>query len=192
MNPDLRGNPDRVRWNARYAGDFTPSFEPHPLAVGALSLELPDGPVLDLACGASGSVLLAAEAGRSAIGVDVSDAALELLGAEIGRRQAGDRVRLVQADLTAWRPEAYAFALVLCAGYWDRDLFPAAVAAVRPGGLLGWEALTTDALNVRPGMPPQWCLGTGEPASLLPGNWELISEEEFPERSRRRLLARRV
>jgi SAM-dependent methyltransferase len=194
MNPDPRGNPDRVRWNARYAGDFIPSFEPHPLAARALSLDLPAGPVLDLACGASGSVLLAAETGRSAIGVDVSDEALGLLEAEIRRRGVIDRVGLVQADLTAWRPPASAFAVVLCTGYWDSELFPFAAGSVAPGGLLGWEALTTDVLKVRPGLSANWCLGAGEPASLLPvlpEGWEVISQEDLPQRSRRQLLARR-
>ncbi len=192
MNPDLSGNPDRIRWNARYAGDHPPSFEPHPLAALALAMELPDGPVLDLACGASGTTLLAAEAGRLAVGVDVSDEALALLGAEVRRRQAGDRVRLVQADLRTWRPEPGAFALVVCIGYWDRELFPAATRAVRSGGLLAWEALTTDVLKVRPGIPPQWCLGAGEPGSLLPPGWDLISQEDIPDRARRQLLARRA
>ena len=58
----LAGHQDRMRWNARYGSDFEPSFEPHPLAVRALSLRLPDGPVADLACGPSGSALLAADA----------------------------------------------------------------------------------------------------------------------------------
>ncbi len=188
---------DSDRWNARYAGDFTPSFEPHPLAVLALSMETPGGPVLDLACGTSGSVLLAAESGRcgqsgrSAVGVDVSDVALKLLGAEVRRRGLGDRVGLVRADLTEWRPEREAFAVVLCTGYWDRSLFPAAAQAVVPGGLLGWEALTLAALDARPGMPADWCVRAGEPASLLPDDWDVVSEEDVPRRSRRRLLARK-
>jgi hypothetical protein len=47
----LGAHPDRLRWNARYEGGFEASFEPHPLAVRALSLPLPDGPVADLAGG---------------------------------------------------------------------------------------------------------------------------------------------
>ena len=47
--------------------------------MGALSLPLPDGPVADLACGASGSALLAAAAGRLVTAVDVSEVALGLL-----------------------------------------------------------------------------------------------------------------
>jgi hypothetical protein len=42
---------DRIRWNAKWAAGPAPSFTPHPLAVQALALDLPDGPVADLACG---------------------------------------------------------------------------------------------------------------------------------------------
>ena len=46
--PPEPGHPDRLRWNARYAEGRAPSFTPHPLAVRALALGLPDGPVADL------------------------------------------------------------------------------------------------------------------------------------------------
>ena len=52
--PELAGQPDRLKWNARYEAGFDWSLRPHPLAERALSLELPDGPVLDLASGPSG------------------------------------------------------------------------------------------------------------------------------------------
>src|SRR5437868_10496749 len=79
-------HPDRIRWNAKYGTGFAPSFRPHPLAVRALALGLPDGPVADLACGPSGAALMAAEQGRRVTAVDVSEVALGLLGAEAGRR----------------------------------------------------------------------------------------------------------
>src|SRR2546429_277948 len=82
-------HPDRIRWNAKYGTGFAPSFRPHPLAVRALALGLPDGPVADLACGPSGAALMAAEQGRRVTAVDVSEVALGLLGAEAGRAGAG-------------------------------------------------------------------------------------------------------
>ena len=82
-------HPDRARWNARYAAGDAPSFAPHPLAVAAFALDLPAGPVLDLACGPSGSALAAAETGRRVTAVDVSDVALRLLAEEAARRGLG-------------------------------------------------------------------------------------------------------
>src|SRR5690348_2542433 len=105
-------HPDRIRWNAKYGTGFEPSFRPHPLAARALALDLPDGPVADLACGPSGAALLAAEQGRLVTAVDVSEVALDLLGDEARRRGLGHLITLVQADLPAWSSEPRSHALV--------------------------------------------------------------------------------
>ena len=119
-------HPDRIRWNARYATGFVPSFAAHPLAVRALSMDLPDGPVADLACGPSGSALLAAANGRRVTAVDVSEVALWLLGDEARRRGLDSLITLVHADLSAWQPEARSYALVLGTGFWNSAVFTAA------------------------------------------------------------------
>jgi SAM-dependent methyltransferase len=191
--PDLSDHRDLLRWNARYGGDFAASFSAHPLAVAALSVTLPDGPVLDLASGPSGSALLAAGAGRAVTAVDVSDIALRLLGAEAARRGLGELITLVHADLTAWRPPPGCYALVLCTGYWDRGVFAGAAAAVAPGGLLGWEAFTAAARLARPTLPAAWCLGPAEPAELLPARFAVLDSRDLPDTGpsrRRRMLAR--
>jgi len=195
VRPDLADHPDRQRWNARYASSVPPSFAAHPLIVQALSGRPPDGQVLDLASGPSGSALFAAAAGRRVTAVDVSDAALRLLAAEAARRGLVGEISLVQADLMAWRPPPASYAVVLCTGYWDRDLFPAAANAVAEAGLLGWEAFTTGARRARPHLPAAWCLDTGEPASLLPATFEIVSQHDLPDDQagiKRRLLARRT
>lgn len=191
---DLAGHPDRVRWNTRYAAGFTASFVPHPVAVAALALDLPDGPVADLASGPSGSALLAAAQGRPVTAVDVSEVALGLLGREARCRGLDQLITLVHADLRAWRPEPGRYALVLGTGFWDPGVFTAAVRGLAPGGVLGWEAFTTAARRARPTLPAAWCLGAGEPATLLPGGLTVIRQEDLPDDhrgTRRRLLARR-
>jgi hypothetical protein len=104
-----------------------------------------------------------------------------------------DLITLVHADLGGWRPAPAGFALVLCTGYWDRGLLAVAAGAVRPGGLLGWEAFTTQALRARPGLNPDWCLGPGEPACLLPPGFGVLSQlDAAGDGTKRRLLARRL
>jgi methylase of polypeptide subunit release factors len=115
--PDLAAHPDRIRWNARYGERSGASFMPHPLAVRALSMPLPDGPVADLASGPSGGALLAAGAGRRVTAVDISEVALGLLRQEAQHRGLGGRITLVQADLREWHPQPGCYALVLCTGY---------------------------------------------------------------------------
>lgn len=185
-------HPDQLRWNARYAAASAPSFSPHPLAVRALALDLPDGPVADLACGPSGTALLAAARGRRVTAVDVSEVALRLLGDEAGRRGLGGLITLVHADLAAWSPEPRSFALVACTGFWDPAVFAVAAGAVADGGMLAWEALTAEARREHPALPPQWCLAPGEPAILLPPGFTVLTQRALPAGTRRRLLARRV
>jgi SAM-dependent methyltransferase len=192
---DLAAHPDRLRWNARYEGGSGGSFEPHPLATAALALRLPDGPLADLACGPSGSALLAAGAGRAVTAVDVSEVALDLLAGEARRRGLDDLITCVQADLQRWRPDPDRYAIVLCTGYWDRALFPAAVGAVAAGGALGWEAFTAEARRDRPGLCRDWCLEPGEPESLLPPGFAVLAALDLPGNghgARRRLLAQRA
>jgi len=188
------GHPDRLRWNARYASGFMPSFTPHPLAVRALAMDLPHGPVADLACGPSGSALLAAARGRRVIAVDISELALGMLGDEARRRGLDHLIALIHADLAAWPLRPCSHALVLCTGFWARDVFVTAAEAVRAGGLLGWEAFTAEAWRERPDLSPDWCLAPGEPASLLPSGYAVLDGHDRPDRQgliRRQLLARR-
>ena len=191
--PELTAHPDRLRWNARYSGGFTPSFAAHPLAEQALALPLLDGPVLELASGPSGSALLAAAAGRPVTAVDASEVALGMLADEARRRGLDGLVTLVQADLGGWQPAASAFSLVLCTGYWDRAVFARATRAVSDGGALAWEALTEAARRDHPHLPPEWCVREGEPASLLPPGFTVLSQQDAGASppARRRLLARR-
>lgn len=194
----LAGHPDQVRWDARYTGS-APSFRPHPLAEQALGPDLPGGPlpagpVADLACGPSGSALLAAARGRQVIAVDVSAVALGLLGQEAQRRGLASRITLVHADLAGWRPDPAGYALVLCAGFWDPAVFAVAAPATAPGGVLGWEAFTAAARQARPTLSPDWCLGPGEPAARLPAGFTVLTQQDLPDPDRgdrRRLLARR-
>jgi SAM-dependent methyltransferase len=191
--PELASHPDRLRWNARYSAGSAPSFAAHPVAQVALALPLPDGPVLELASGPSGSALLAAATGRPVTAVDASEVALSMLAEEARRRRLDGLITLVQADLGVWQPAASAFSLVLCTGYWDREVFARATGAVSDGGVLAWEALTEAARRDRPHLPAEWCVGPGEPASLLPPGFIVLSQQDTdPEPpTRRRLVARR-
>ena len=167
-----------------------PSFAPHPLAVRALSMDLPDGPVADLACGASGTALLAAAHGRQVTAVDVAEIALGMLGEEAKRRGLDRLITLVHADLADRRPGPASYALVIGTGFWDAAVFAAAARAVAPGGLLAWQAYTAAARQARPSLRPQWCLAAGEPASLLPADFILIDTRD--QDLTRQLLARRT
>lgn len=196
IDPEILEHPDRQRWNGKYSGDFVPSFQPRQVALAALARPAPRGPVLDLASGPSGAALLAAAAGRDCVAVDASEVGLGLLADEAARRHLTGRITLVQADLARWRPEPGRYALVLCTGFWDAALLPAAARAVRSRGIIGWEAFTLTAREGRPSLPDSWCLRADEPASLLPSGFEVLDMQDLPDGrgapdGRRRMLGRR-
>ncbi len=62
----------------------------------------------------------------------------------------------------------------------------------RPGGVIGWEAFTTAARQARPGLPANWCLAIGQPASQLPAGFAVLDECDVGDGrgAKRRLLAR--
>ncbi len=146
----------------------------------------------DLACGPSGSALLAAEHGRRVTAVDVSEVALGLLGDEARRRGLGHLITVMHADLAAWSPEPRSYAVVLCTRFWLPAAFAAAAGAVADGGLLAWQAYTAEGRQAHPGLDPRWCLAPGEPASLLPAGFSLLDQDEVPGRDQRLMLARRA
>jgi SAM-dependent methyltransferase len=186
-------HPDRRRWNAKFA-QIKPVFEPHPLLATVLAQGIPPGPVLELACGLSGSALALAAAGHEVWAVDIADVALERLGGEAERRGLGPRLRLFQADLLTWPLPEQRFSLVLTTRYWEPAVFPRALAAVAGGGLLAWEAFTLAEQKYRPTFRREWCLGAGEPATLLGPEFLVLEEtdQDDGQRATRRLIARRL
>lgn len=184
---ELHEHPDRLRWNTRYESN-EPSFAPHPLVAAALSAGLPDGPVLELACGPSGSALALAAEGRHVIAVDIADRALADLAREAGRRGLAGKIDCVVADVPSYAPGRERFALVLATLFWDTDAFRSACDAVRPGGLLAWEALVApDGEELR------YRVAHGDLSALLPDHFEVLAAELHASGRRRssRLLARR-
>lgn len=191
MPPGLPAHPDRLRWNERYAG-APPTFEPHPLARAAITAGLPDGPVLELACGRSGSALLLADARWRVTAVDISDVALSQLSAEAGHRGVAAWIERVLADAASYDPGEERFALVLATYFWDPAAFTTACTAVMPGGLLGWEALSTEP--EAEGSAHRWRIRHGELSSRLPQRFAVLDERAIVSGHKRstRLLARAV
>jgi SAM-dependent methyltransferase len=199
MRP-VREHPDRMRWNARFATQ-QPTFELHPLVPAALEAGFPAGPVLELACGRSGNALALAAAGRHVVAVDISDVALAQLAVEAERRDLGERVECVLADLSGYDAGVDRFGMVLATFFWDEAVFRSGCRALLPGGLVGWEALTRpldddgltrpldDVDRSRP-----WFVEHGGLSSRLPPGFDVLLEEMHTSNRHysTRLLARRV
>ncbi len=156
MDPRTERNPppeapvstDRERWNEQYRNKRD---EVGPAASWVAEnrdlLEAqPRGRALDVACGRGRNALLLAELGFTVDALDVSEVALELLGAEAERR--GVTVNTRRADLReAPAFEAGAYAVVLDMFFLERPLLPTLIQALAPGGLLFFETFTTKHLK---------------------------------------------
>lgn len=97
---------------------------------------LTPGAALDLACGTGRNALFLAENGWKVMAVDGSETAIRVLEQRAAERNL--KILAEVADLTA--PgigiPLHAFDLVVIAYYLQRDLFPRAKAATKPGGIV--------------------------------------------------------
>lgn len=97
--------------------------------------------VLDLAAGEGRNSVYLAQRGYAVEAVDISW--VGLMRARQRAAMAGVHVAAVAADLTAFPIPHERYDLILDFFFLDRRLFPAMVAALRPGGLLIFETYTT-------------------------------------------------
>lgn len=138
---------ERQEWERRYGeADYQPRWDPSPLLVEWLP-RLPKGRALDLACGTGRNALYLAGQGYQVDGMDVAASALAL-----GRQRAtelGLSVNWVQADLDTYALPPNTYDVIAVSFYINRELAPALVAALKPGGMLLYEhhLRATDATN---------------------------------------------
>ncbi len=133
-----RGQPvpaEASHWDRRYAQSPW-STEPDSHLVGRVA-GLAPGRALDLGCGLGRNAVWLAAQGWEVTGVDGSAVGLDQAAQRAA--EAGTTLRLVQADLLAYRPEPAAYDLVVLANLHfppgQREaLFEHARAALAPGG----------------------------------------------------------
>lgn len=137
---------------------------------------LPQGQLLDIACGRGRNALPMAELGYSVTALDASSQGLRQLKAEACRRNL--TIATVQQDLekSPQLPKS-AFDVVLQFFYLQRSLFDAVRGAVRPGGVV--VARTFSRAGSFTGGPgnPDYVLEVGELLTVFKG-WEILLHEE--------------
>lgn len=139
---------DRERWNRRYAERYAErdeSWQPSRWLVEIeprLERPFPGARALDLACGPGRHSIWLAERGWLVDAWDISDVALEVLGAEVERRMGTGyplAVALRHVDLDTVIIPARAYDLILNVYFLDRRLWPMIARALLPGGLLAFQ-----------------------------------------------------
>ena len=129
---------DRIRWDRRYSGAELPvpqapeALADHPALVDALPHS---GRALDIAAGTGATSIWLARRGLDVCALEISPAAIDLLGR--GARAAGvtSRVEPRLVDLDDGLPaDLRRLDVVVCQRFRDVRLYPAIVDALAPGG----------------------------------------------------------
>ena len=149
---------DAKRWDARYQEeDRYDSFsQPRRFLVEHASLLPTSGLALDAAMGLGGNAGFLLKRGLKVIGLDISRVAVQRA------KESYPQLIAVQADLTRFCPPPESFDVILNFYYLERSLWPQYSQALRPGGLLFFETLTREMLQVNPDIDPKFLLGPRE------------------------------
>ncbi len=150
---------------------------------------VPEGEVLDLACGYGRHAKLFAALGHPVLAVDRDAAALASLLASLS--QPG--ITTLQTDLedgTPWPFAAERFAGIVVTNYLHRPLFPHIVASLAPGGALLIETFAQG--NGQFGKPsnPDFLLAPGELLSVLQRLRVIAYEDGYVDTPRPALVQR--
>jgi len=156
---------DRERWDRRYAaGSHSDDAEPDWLD-DLVHLLPPGGRALDVASGGGRVACWLARRGYSVTAADVSPVGLGL--ARERARRAGVALETVEVDLRTQPLPAGPWDVITCFAYLQRDLFPALVAALAPGGVLVCEISTVRNLERHERPSRRFLLEAGELRGLL-------------------------
>ncbi|OYY75112.1 MAG: hypothetical protein B7Y40_01435 [Gammaproteobacteria bacterium 28-57-27] len=139
----------QCKWNARYAAaDAGAGEAAWVLREYAHLLPTPtqgQGQALDLACGLGANALYLAGRGLQVSAWDGSAQAIARLQTEAQAR--GLTLTAAVRDVVEQPPEPASLDVIVVAHFLERRLFPALIAALRPGGLLFYQTFTTQRVE---------------------------------------------
>ncbi|QKT03499.1 class I SAM-dependent methyltransferase [Ectothiorhodospiraceae bacterium 2226] len=134
------GDHIREKWDERYRRKGGELGSPARVLRDHAHLLPEHGLALDLACGLAANAFFLAEHGLTTHAWDISEVAVERV-----RELAAQRGVTVHAnirDVTVAPPAPASFDVIVVSRFLERDLAPALVAALRPGGLLFYQTYT--------------------------------------------------
>jgi SAM-dependent methyltransferase len=161
---------EKTVWNQKFSQQSHTSLEPDPFLVSAYDeflCGLPAGSALDVAGGAGRHSVWLAQRGWRAKLLDISDVGIGLAERNASRALGPIRKEfLIHAEVTDLNQMqdlgAEQYDLVLVFLYLQRELFPALISALKPGGFLLYKTYTTDQQH--------FSGGPSNPAFLLKPN----------------------
>jgi len=137
---------DKEKWNHKYGvPEYITGKEPVEWLEDHSGLLSGKGYALDIASGEGRNAVFAAEKGYGTLAVDISTNGLEKAHALADEK--GVTIETCVVDLDTWEIKQNAFDLILCFNFLDRQIFPAIKNALKPRGLIFYEAFTIDYLK---------------------------------------------
>ena len=164
------------QWDLRHAA-AEDIGTPAPVLQENLHLLPKSGDALDLACGRGANALLLADAGLRVTAWDFSATAIERLTAEVARRGIAN-LRPVVRDVVTRPPETGSFDVITVGYFLERDLVPALIHALRPGGLIYYQTFTRIAVTEYGPSNPRYRLADNELLGLFSGLKIRVYREE--------------
>jgi len=148
---------DASRWNERYLTSDRHTFSnARALLTTHTHLLPPNGLALDLAMGLGGSSGFLLDQGFSVVGVDIAEVAVRKA------KRNYPQLMAVVADLTDFQFPAGTFNIICNFFYLERSAWSNLTVWLKPGGLLFYETLTQDMLQLDPTINPNHLLKPNE------------------------------
>jgi len=188
---------EREKWNRKFSEGSPPAVEPDSFLIEANAHYVAPafsngGRVLDIAGGLGRHALFYARKGWQATLIDISEVATQRV-AEISEKQKLS-LTIYTADLDEfrWKQWREQFDLLLVFFYLQRQLFPALIDLLHPGGLLVYKThLRSETNSSSAASSPQHVLEPGELQRAFAVMDILHYRERLNERSTAELVARK-
>ena len=165
----------KTKWNDRYRAATS---EPQASRVLKENLHLlPDqGRALDLACGLGANALLLAAQGLEVEAWDIADVPVSALQDIALKRQLSIQAEL--RDVETHPPEPETFDVIVASYFLDRNIIPAMIDALKPGGLIYYQTFTRQRVSDRGPRRAEFRLADQELLHLFSGLQLVFYREE--------------
>lgn len=143
-------HPDRKKWNEKYTENGPQTFGKDPskwlVAHEELLVKQPKGKALDVACGNGRNSFFLAELGFDVDAIDISDVVIKWLKGEAEKRKLLVKPRWDNIETCELPREV--FQVIISFNFLERGIFSKLTEALAPEGLLLFETLTEDHIDV--------------------------------------------
>ena len=165
----------KEKWNERYRA-ATGERQASRVLKENLHLLPDNGRALDLACGLGGNSILLAQQGLTVDAWDIADVPIAAL-----QDVALERLLSIQAevrDVEANPPVPETYDVIIVSYYLDRDIIPALIQALKPGGLIYYQTFIQQRVSDRGPQRAEFRLADQELLHLFSGLQVLLYREE--------------